>query len=220
MYATVTEISNLSFSPVMVYAMLGLAANVFADLVIRLRYAALAKLDSRPKQIKRWIRWLVILIVMIVLALTGISFQYALPFALLSVTAATDFEQRRIPWDWFLYGSVLVGLLMAYLYAGLDGLSHAIIAQAVLYAFITFAVVVIGQTRGGDIKIAMQYGSVCANLSLALNGMLLASIIVMVPLTLISLATTRRMPKHAPLASYMWVSVLLALFLGGRYAFI
>ncbi|NJM39254.1 MAG: hypothetical protein HC853_00070 [Anaerolineae bacterium] len=175
-----------------IYLLLGFLANFVADLVLRWRYGPLSKLDSRTKRFKRIGRWIAVVLVMLGLALTNVSLRYAIPIALLSVTAATDFELRRLPWDWFMYGSVVVGLLVAYLFGGTEDLSQAIIAQAVLYAFITFAVVVIGQTRGGDIKVAMQYGAACANLGMALNGMLLASVIVMVPIAIVSLIATRR----------------------------
>lgn len=205
---------------ILVYALFGLAANIFADLVLKIRYTNSFQLNTIPKKLIRILRWVCVLVGMIALVFFNVPVHFALPFALLSVTAATDVEHRRLPWDWFLYGSVLVALLTSFLSGGLDTLAQAIIAQAVLYAFITFCVVILGQTMGGDIKVGMQYGSVCANLGLALNGMLLTSLLLMIPASIISLILLRKLPRRLPLAGYMWVSAFLAFILGGSYAFL
>ena len=195
----------------------GVLANVFADLVLRFRYASSFRLDTQRKRGLRVSRWIACLAGLITVALFSPSTSHLILLALLSVPAATDFEHRRLPWDWFLYGSVLVGVGLAWLDHGWDGFSHALIAQAVLYGFVTMTVVVFGATAGGDIKVAMQYGSACGHLGRALNGMLMASVL-MIPLSLISLLLYRRLPRHAPLASYVWVATLLVYTLEGRLA--
>ena len=197
--------------------LLGVLANVFADLVLRLRYTSSFRLDTQRKRMLRLGRWIVCLVGLIAVALFSPSSSHLILLALLSVSAATDFEHRRLPWDWFLYGSVLVGIGLAWLDHGWDGFSHALIAQAVLYGFVTMTVVVFGATAGGDIKVAMQYGSACGHLGRALNGMLMASVL-MIPLSLISLMLYRRLPRYAPLASYVWVAALLTYILEGRLA--
>ena len=111
--------------------LLSLLANMLADLVLRSRYASSFRLDTPRKRGLRVGRWVVCLAGLVTVTLFSPSTSHLILLALLSVPAATDFEHRRLPWDWFLYGSVLVGVGLAWLDHGWDGLSHALIAQAV-----------------------------------------------------------------------------------------
>ena len=85
---------------------------------------------------------------------------------LFAVTTAADFECKRLPWDWFLYGSVIVGMAVGYWTRGWPGFRDVVIAQAILFAAMTLTVIFLGRTAGGDIKMMMQYGAACSNVAL------------------------------------------------------
>lgn len=201
----------------LIYLLLGLAADVAADVILRVRYRTSFRLDTPRKRALRVGRWGLVLGGMLILAASHVPPRFALPIALLSVSGATDAEHFRLPPSAYLYASVVISLVIAYGADGLPALIDALIAEAVMYATAIFAVVVLGATAGGDIKVAMQYGASSAGLAAAFNGIALATVGVLVPLGVVTLLVARRLPRYIPMASFLWAAAMIAVTLGGHF---
>jgi len=63
------------------------------------------------------------------------------------------------------YGSVAVGLAAGFLTGNVAGLRDAVVAQAVCFAMMVFAVLFANAADSGDIKLLMQYGATAGSIS-------------------------------------------------------
>lgn len=217
----------------------GLLANVFAELMLvyDLR-RPFGSLTARGKWARAG-RWAAALAGSALVGLTrpeganGAAVWGPLAvFALFTVTAATDLETTYIPPDWFVYGATLAGVGVGWWAGGWEGLKDAIVAQAVCYSAMVIAVGLFRSAAGGDIKLAMQYGTVCGSL----NAVAVAFIVEwMARVALVActfVLATRRSMEHDPPAQAMakagkavaemrvahgplaWLGVLAALLTG------
>jgi hypothetical protein len=196
---------------------IGVIANVVADLVLATRYRNSFALNSSTQTIKRAVRWVAAIAGLCVTQTYGLAPEQIILVGLLTVTAATDFEHLRLPPSWFLYAATIAGVVIAYVAHGLIGLHHAILAQAIWFALMTLSVMLLRRTAGGDIKVVMQYGSACSSLPVSILGMLIASS-VMFPISLIYWLKFRRSIPRTPLAPLTWLGAIIALILERIYA--
>ncbi len=197
----------------------GLAANVMADVILRVRYRTTFVLDTATKRMKHRLRWVACFAALLMAALAlHMTALRLLLLALFSVTAATDFEHKRLPWDWFLYGSTALGIVVGFWESGPTGFRDAVIAQAIFFGMMTLTVVISGSAAGGDIKMMMQYGAASGHIVLAMAGLLLGTLACWVPLRLFQFfATASRKSQPLPLTVPMWVGLLLSFAIGGVY---
>ena len=192
-----------------------LAANLLAEVVLRFRYVKLFSPFTPAQQRRRLLRWVLCCASVIVLALfTHLNTPQLILATLFSITAATDFECKRLPWDWFLYGSVIAGIGVAYGSHGWLGFRDAVIAQAILFAAMTLTVIFLRQTAGGDIKMMMQYGAACGNITLAMTGIVISGL-AMLAVSLIFRLITHRPLTRVPLAPTTWIGFLAVMLMGG-----
>jgi hypothetical protein len=147
-------------------------------------------------------------------------------FTLFSVTAATDLETRRIPPDWFTYGSVLVLSALAWMAGGVPGLRDVIVAQTLCFVGMVLAVVLARAASPGDIKVLMQYGATCGSLPVVMAGLLVETFLRLGLVLCIAGnalrvqgdrrgALSRGMRIRLPHAPVAWFGVLVALIAHG-----
>lgn len=189
---------------------IGLGANVVAEaLLIRdphmRRVCTLCFVQRRTFRIARWS---VSSLVLALLSGFGLTAPVLIAIALFTVTAATDFECRTLPPDWFIYGAVVAGVLAHGLSGGLDGLATAAATQAMCFALTTISVLVLRNTDPGDIKAMMQFGAACGSLSVMLVTVL-GQAAVSAAVVSVAWLFTRRIPRHLPLATLMWAGLVL-----------
>lgn len=154
----------MAFTALMLSVMLGLLSNVMAELFLAFELKRpFTVLDRVHKRI-RLIRWLICMIGFLLIGLFHPSPLRLSLLALFSVSAATDFETTYLPPDWFVYGSTMAGLLVGYMTGNVIGLRDAVVAQAVCFAMLVFAVLLANAADSGDVKLLMQYGTACGSL--------------------------------------------------------
>jgi hypothetical protein len=194
---------------------LALAANGWAEVVLRLRYTKLFVPFTDAQRQRRVWRWVLCFVSLMALAVfTALSIPQLTLAALFAVTAATDFECKRLPWDWFLYGSVIAGIGVGFVERGWLGFRDAVIAQAILFAAMTLTVIFLRQTAGGDIKLMMQYSAACGHVTTAMLGIVVSGL-AMLLISLTYRLITRRTLTKVPLAPATWVGLVGAFLLGG-----
>jgi hypothetical protein len=183
--------------------------------VLRARYAKpFVPFTDAQRQRRVW-RWVLCFVSLMALAVfTALSIPQLTLAALFAVTAATDFECKRLPWDWFLYGSVIAGIGVGFVERGWLGFRDAVIAQAILFAAMTLTVIFLRQTAGGDIKLMMQYSAACGHVTTAMLGIVVSGL-AMLLISLTYRLITRRTLTKVPLAPATWVGLVGAFLLGG-----
>ncbi len=201
---------------------LGLLANSLAEIFLAIDLKRpFADLPS-PCKTLRIARWCICCIGLVALRLFNPSPLALIALALFSVTAATDLETKRIPPDWFSYGCVVLLCAMGFATGGMAGLRDGVVAQAMCFVAMVFAIVFARAASPGDVKVLMHYGATCGTLpavgvgiiaeTLARIGVLVMCIMMMrlrgKPLrTSLHRGLHLRLP-HAPIA---WVGVWIAL---------
>lgn len=156
------------------------------------------------------------------LVMTGASLSTLFLFTLFSISAATDFETSLLPPDWFLYGSVVIAMILAVLSGGWPALRDVAVAQAFCFAIVTLGVAFLNLCDSGDIKLAMQFGALCGSLSAVAAGALgiwfVAVSLVLVTIVHGSLrlpvrqAIQRAVRLRPPQGPLMWAGFLLAVW--------
>ncbi len=198
---------------------LGLLSNIVAELLLAFDLGRpFTVLDRAHKQM-RLARWVVSMIGLVLVGLFHPS-PIKLPLlALFNVSAGTDLETTFLPPDWFLYSSTVAGLLVGYAVGGVGGLRDAVVAQAVCFAMMIFAVLLANAADSGDIKLLMQYGAACGSLTAVGIGIALECVVrlgLLLAVFSIALVTKRNVPfafsralgvraPHGPIA---WIGLL------------
>ena len=155
----------MTFETLALNIVFGLVSNILAELLLSFELKQPFGLLDRVHQYIRLIRWLVCLAGFILVGLFHPSLFKLILLSLFSVSAVTDFETSFLPPDWFVYGSVVVGLAVGFIAGNISGLRDAVVAQSVCFAMMVFAVLVANTADSGDIKLLMQYGSTAGSLS-------------------------------------------------------
>jgi hypothetical protein len=145
--------------------MFGLWSNTISELLLSIDLKQpLGYLDPTHRR-RRIVRWVVCVVGFLLVGLFHPSVPRLLLLEMFSVSASTDFETSFLPPDWFVYGSTLAGLAVGFFDGGVAGLRDAVVAQAVCFAMMVFAVLLANAADSGDIKLLMQYGAACGSLS-------------------------------------------------------
>jgi len=151
---------TLAFETLALNIVCGLLSNSLAEVLLKFELKKLFKLLDHMHQLMRLIRWLVCLIGFILLGLFRPSQFKLLLLGLFSVSAASDFETSFLPPNWYVYGSTAVGLAVGFM----AGLRDAVVAQALCFAMMVFAVLFANAADSGDIKLLIQYGATAGSL--------------------------------------------------------
>ena len=200
---------------------LALAANLLADGFIRLdrSHGTVAFVPAKRRDI-RVLRWCVCTGGLVALAVWGLSLHTLFVMTLFSVSAAIDFKTHLIPPDTYVFGCVLLNLLLVGVVDGLPPFRDAVVAQAFCFAIVTLGVAFFNLCESGDIKLAMQFGAACGSLpmvALSAAGIWLVALGLVLATFVFSL---RRLPvRHAlriamslrpPQGPLMWCGLLIA----------
>lgn len=209
----------MTFATLTLFVMLGLLSNVMTELFLACELKRpFTVLDHVHKRI-RLIRWVICMAGFLLIGLFHLS-PIKLPLlALFSVSAATDFETTYLPPDWFVYGSTAAGLLAGYVTGGIGGLRDVVVAQAVCFAMMVFAVLLANAADSGDVKLLMQYGATCGSL-VAVGIGITTEVVVRVGLLIavfaatlvakrnVSFAFSRAVGIRAPHGPIAWIGLL------------
>jgi hypothetical protein len=160
------------FLTVLLSLAIGIGANGIAEVLLALEMQLPFHSLDRSRRRLRMLRWAICVLGFGLLGLVNPSVVALIALALFSVTAATDFETRRIPPDWFTYGSVVVLCGLGFAVGGLSGFRDVVVAQALCFAVMVLAVVLARAASPGDIKVLMQYGAACGSLPAVIVGLI------------------------------------------------
>lgn len=200
----------------------GLLANICAELFLALDMKlAFARLDPCGRRL-RIMRWIICLAGFGFVSLFDPSPIALLALVLFSITAATDLETRRIPPDWFTYGSVVALCLAAFFSGGLLALRDVVVAQALCFVAMVLAIVLARAASAGDVKVLMQYGAACGSLPAVMLGLIAETALRLALFAGIVVralgvhgdrraALTRGLRVRLPHAPVAWVGVVAAL---------
>jgi len=143
---------------------IGTLANLVAELFLALDMSKPFQ-GLHSKEIRlRCLRWISCLLGCGVISGLGLPISVVLLFGLFSVSAATDFETSVLPPDGFIYGAVLVSMVVGWIQSGWAGFWQVALAQAACFSVIVLAVRYLGACDSGDIKLGMQFGAMCGSL--------------------------------------------------------
>jgi hypothetical protein len=219
------EISSM-FLVVLLSLGVGIGSNGIAEALLAFEMRLPFRSLDRSQRRLRVLRWVICITGFGLLGFFNPSVVALIALASFSVTAATDFETRRIPPDWFTYGSVLVLCGLGFAVGGLSGFRDVVVAQALCFVAMVLAVVLARAASPGDIKVLMQYGASCGSLPVVMVGFIAETLL---RLGLVACMVARalgvqedrrgalarglhmRLP-HAPVA---WFGVLAALMAHG-----
>jgi hypothetical protein len=132
--------------------------------------------------------------------LMGASGLMLIALVLFAISALMDLETRAIPPDAYTYTAMAICSLTSYTHAGLDGMLHALVAQALCYGLTVVAIRYTGMMSGGDIKLAMHFGAVCATPVALMNASIVITLTMLCALTI-----------HAVMLAFQTRSVAYAL---------
>jgi Flp pilus assembly protein protease CpaA len=197
---------------------MGVMSNVLADVYLRQAPHITTSNLSHANNTRRLRQTTCLLTNVGVSLLTG-SFGFCVVFAAFSVTAATDFEQRWLPPNSFMFASVIASIGLGYLASGFWGMRDVLVTQAICFALATLSVALFGHMDSGDIKVAMQFGAACGsliNLYMGLLSMLGIGVLVLgIAFFTMRLRTHHSdQPRaslaslHVPVATWAWLGLL------------
>jgi Type IV leader peptidase family len=202
----------VSADTVFVAVGLALCANMLADYILHTDFGGVFRPTTRTRKLKRVIRWVTVIVsILLCMGVFRIGTVGLVAIASFAVTAATDFESRRLPPDLYLYGSTVLCIALA----GQSGWMHAIFSQAFFFALMTATVVLLGATAGGDIKAMMHYGAAAGALPIALLGYVAGVGAAGILSALIWWLLTRQTLRRVPLAALAWFGLLTSFAIGG-----
>ena len=153
--------------PLMYWAALALTANLLASWFIR-RDQSITAPANQDELCSRVLRWCACAGGLAALAVWGLPLHTLFVLALFSVSAAADYETHLIPPDAYVFGCVLLNVLLAGVVDGASALRETVVAQAFCFAIVTLGVALFGLCESGDIKLAMQFGAACGSLPMVM----------------------------------------------------
>lgn len=192
-------------------------ANLSVDRLISQDEVAGLVRGRSHRSVRVWAIWLGLL----AMGLTQLPAS-SLAVALFCVSAGMDLETRRVPPDWYVYGSTLAGIGAAAWPYGGAGLVSAMSTQAICYGLTVLGVRYFGMVSGGDIKLAMQFGAACVTfqtLSVAALVMALAMALALVAsfssrvlrTQSVTVAAAQTATLRLALGPFMWLGLIGAL---------
>lgn len=112
-------------SPLICSLICALCANLIAEVMLaHSLQQPWARLSATQRHMRQ-LRWVLCSAGCLVLGIQQVLIGQQIVFGLFSVSAATDFETKLLPPDWYLYGSVIIGIAIYGVVNGWGAASHS-----------------------------------------------------------------------------------------------
>ena len=179
-------------SPLICSLICAICTNLIAEVMLaHSLHQPWARLSATQRHVRQ-LRWVLCSTGCLVLGIQQISIGQQIVFGLFSVSAATDFETKLLPPDWYLYGSVIIGIAISGVVNGWAGVQQAILTQAFCFGVVTVGVAFFNLCDSGDIKLAMQFGCACGSLAHVLQAATVVWVIAGLVILVVAAAHVRR----------------------------